>query len=221
MKTRILLADDHRIIRDGLRALIAANPGMEVVAEARTGREAIEMARRHAPDVIAMDLGMPDGNGLLATRTILGEMPHVRIVMLSAHSDRNYVEEALRLGARAYLLKDCAFQDFLRAVHAVTAGGQYLTKGLVHDRHVCGSVTENDTGCGLSALTARESEVLQLTVDGMTAKKIAKTLGIGIKTVQTHQYRIKHRLGLPTMADLIKFAIQHGVLIPGEEPLPR
>ena len=173
MSVKIILADDHKIVRDGLRSLLANQPGMNVIAEADNGRETVRLARDLAPDLVIMDIGMPDLNGIDATRQITTELPNVKVIALSMHSDRRFVVQMFRAGASGYLLKDCAFEELTRAVGAVLKNQTYLSPA------VAGSVMEDyihhlSTAANVefSVLSPREREVLQLLAEGKTPKKL-------------------------------------------------
>ncbi len=212
MNVKILLADDHKIVRDGLRALLANQPGMNVIAEADNGRETVRLARDLSPDLVIMDIGMPDLNGIDATRQITAELPDVKVIALSMHSDRRFVVQMFRAGALGYLLKDCAFEELTRAVGAVLKNQTYLSPA------VAGPVMEDyihhlskSTNTELSVLSPREREVLQLLAEGKTTKETAALLCVSIKTVETHRQQIMSKLDIHSMAELIKYAIREGL----------
>ena len=212
MSVRILLADDHRIMRQGLHALLDKEPDMEVVGEADNGRAAVEMARQLKPDVIVMDLTMPELNGIEATRQIVYEHESVRVLALSMHSDKRFVAGVLGAGAVGYLLKDCALEELVRAIHTVMAAKTYISPG------IAGVIVDDYTqhlpesgGCALMALTAREREVLQLISEGRSARDAALVLSLSIKTVETHRQQIMKRLGIRSVAELTKYAIREGL----------
>jgi two-component system response regulator NreC len=212
MTVRILLADDHKIVRDGLRALLEKQPGMTVVAEADNGRATVRLARELLPDLVIMDIGMPDLNGIDATRQILNELPSVKVIALSMHSDRRFVVQMFRAGASGYLLKDCAFEELARAVRAVLRNQTYLSPA------VAGPVVEDYVQhlatadvLEFSALSPREREVLQLLAEGKTTREIAVLLCVSIKTVETHRQQIMGKLNVRSVAELIKYAIREGL----------
>jgi two-component system, NarL family, response regulator NreC len=212
MSVRIILADDHKIVRDGLRALLANQPGMNVIAEADNGRETVRLARDLSPDLVIMDIGMPDLNGIDATRQITAELPEVKIIALSMHSDRRFVVQMFRAGASGYLLKDCAFEELTRAVGAVLKNQTYLSPA------VAGPVMEDyihhlSTVANLefSVLSPREREVLQLLAEGKTTKETAALLCVSVKTVETHRQQIMSKLNIHSIAELIKYAIREGL----------
>jgi two-component system, NarL family, response regulator NreC len=212
MPTRILLADDHRIMREGLRALLSGQPGISVVAEAENGRKAVQMARELTPDLVIMDVSMPDLNGIEATRQIAADNPDIRIIALSIHQDRRFVLQMFRAGASGYLLKDCAFEELTRAIRAVSDGQAYLSPGIAGV--VVGEFLRNLVAEGAQnapSLTAREREVLQLMAEGKTTKEIASRLSISVKTVETHRRLIMEKLHLNSVAELTKYAIREGL----------
>lgn len=212
MSIRIVLADDHKILRAGLRAMIVEQPDMEVVGEAENGRTAVNLTRALSPDVVIMDIGMPDLNGIEATRQIVAEVPSVKIIGLSMYSDRRYVAGLFGAGASGYLLKDIEFEELIEAIQAVVAGQVYVSSGVtgivIEDYVHRVSGTENG---GISALTPREREVLQLLVEGRSTKQIAYELGVSIKTVESHRHRVMEKLDLHNLADLTKYAIRAGL----------
>lgn len=212
MNIRILIADDHEIVREGLRNLISKQPGMEVVAEAEDGRMAVELARDLKPDVVIMDIAMPILNGIEASRQITGESPRTKIIALSMHSDRRFLANMLGAGASGYLLKNCAFKELITAIQSVLSNQTYLSPSIV-------SVVIDDYVQHLSSghvtpqpvLTTREREVLQLLAEGKPTKEIASCLNVSVTTIDTHRKNIMEKLGYHTMADLIKFAIREGI----------
>ena len=212
MSIRIVLADDHKILRAGLRAMIVEQPDMEVVGEAENGRLAVNLARTLSPDVVVMDIGMPDLNGIEATRQIVAEVPGVKIIGLSMYSDRRYVAGLFGAGASGYLLKDIEFEELIEAIQAVVAGQVYVSSGVtgVVIEDYVHRISGNEAG-GTSVLTPREREVLQLLVEGRSTKQIAYELEVSIKTVESHRYRVMEKLDLHNIADLTKYAIRAGL----------
>lgn len=212
-KTRIMITDDHKIMREGLRAMFAGNDAMEVVAEAQTGREAVELALLHNPDIITMDIGLPDINGITATREILSQRPDIIVIALSMHADRHYVVEIIRAGAKAFLLKDCAFSELMVAVRATLEGRRYLSQavtGIVVDDVLCGDYP--GTASTLSRLTDREIAVLKMMVEGSTAKEIGERMNVAGTTIATHQQRLRKKLGISNIVELTKLAIREGLI---------
>lgn len=214
--TRVLLADDHKIVRDGLRAMLEAQPGLQVVGEAQDGREAVRMAAELRPDVAVMDIGMSGLNGIDATRRITTEVPGTRVIALSMHADRRFVSEMLAAGASGYLVKDGAFEELAAAIAAVVHGRVYLSErvaGVVvqdYVRRLAPGASEGAVS-PLSKLSLREREVLQLMAEGRSTKEIAAHLGLSVKTVETHRRQIMEKLGIFNLAGLIKFAIREGL----------
>jgi len=212
MSIRILLAEDHKIMREGLRSLLEKQPDMEVIAEAGDGREALRLVQETSPNIVVMDVVMPDLNGMEATRQIVGECPGVKVIALSMHSDNLFVTEMLKSGASGYLLKDCAFEELARAIRAVVGGKTYLSpaiSGVVIDDYLH-RLSKSDFSDS-EVLTDREREVLQLLAEGKSTKQIALKLHISVKTVETHRRQIMNKLDIHTVAELTKYAIRKGL----------
>lgn len=210
--TRIVLADDHEMVRAGLRTLLEKHPGIQVVGEAADGRELLELVRNLAPEIVITDITMPAMNGVEATRRLLETAPHAKVIALSMHSERPFVTAMLRAGASAYLLKNSAASELLLAIAAVQRGETYLSPkiaGTVVEGHVRKPVGANASV--FAALTPREREVLQLLSEGQTSKEIAAALHISVKTVETHRSQIMGKLGIRTVAELTKYAIREGL----------
>ncbi len=212
MSIRILLADDHKIVRDGLRALLKNQSGMEVIAEAGDGRSTVQMVQELLPNVVIMDIAMPDMNGIEATRQITATAPNVKIVALSMHSDKRFVAEMLKAGASGYLLKDCAFEELDNAIRAVIANRIYLSPKLadiiIKDYTRLFPKTEFSV---FSILTFREREVLQLLAEGKTTKEISSSLNISAKTVETYRKQLMDKLDIHSIAELTKYAVREGL----------
>ncbi len=209
---KILIADDHAIVREGLRALLEKEPDMTVVAEATSGREAIQMARDFHPDVIIMDISMPDMNGIEATSQITKEMGDVRVLVLSMESDRRFVVEALKAGATGYVLKDSAFAELATAIRTVAAHETYLgprITALIIKEYFQRIPDEVPTS--YDALLPREREIVQLITDGKNTKEIAYQLNICVKTVENQRHSIMNKLNLYSVAELTKYAIRKGL----------
>jgi len=203
----ILIADDHAIVRQGLRALIEKEPGMEVIGEAENGEQAVDMARELSPDIIIMDMAMPLLNGIEATKYILRENSNIRVIALSMHSNSHIIRKALKAGAMAYLLKSCLFDDLSRALKAVIANEKYLSPQIQE------LVAE---GAPESAeehveLTPRERQTLQLLVEGKSVKDIGEHLGLSPKTVDATRRKMMKKLGVSNLADLVRYAIREGL----------
>lgn len=214
MEIRILLADDHKLFRDGLRTLLEKQAGVSVVGEAGDGLQCVQSCRDLKPDVILMDISMPQLNGIEATRRILQEMPKTRVIMLSMHSDRRFVIETLKTGAMGYLLKDSAFEELVSVLGAVMDGRIYLSREItdivVKDYVELAQSSDGDSTV-FSVLSAREREVLQLLAEGRTTKEIADKLHVSGKTIETHRKQIMQKLDLHSIAELTKYAIREGL----------
>jgi DNA-binding NarL/FixJ family response regulator len=197
---RILIADDHAIVRQGLKALLERE-GFNVVAEAADGREAIQFAVTHAPDLAVLDVVMPGVTGIQAARDICRDQPRIKVLLISMHADQRYVIEALRAGATGYLLKDHDILELKRAIMQVARGGTYLSQG------VALSVLKET-----QPLTTREQQVLRLIAEGNSTKEIAAVLGLSVKTAESHRARIMDKLQMRDTASLVRYAIRHGMI---------
>lgn len=209
---RILIADDHKIVRDGLRTLIDSEPGMEVTAEAEDGRTAAQLAEELSPDIVIMDIAMPDMNGIDATRQIVRVNRRIKVIALSMYSDRRFVSGMLEAGAAGYLLKDCAFEELVRAIRSVASDQIYLSPkiaGIVVSRYI-GKAPQSE-GSVFTNLTQREREVLQVLAEGMSTKEIAYHLNVSVKTVETHRRNIMEKLNIHSISELVKYAIREGL----------
>jgi DNA-binding NarL/FixJ family response regulator len=206
---RILLADDHSLVRQGFRAILATQPDMQIVGEAGNGREAVELAEQLKPDVVVMDVAMPELNGIEATRRLIETTPRIRVLALSMHKDSVYVREILRAGARGYLLKDSIDADLLAAVRAVARGEGWISPAVSdavlsdYRRHVTAP---------LDLLTSREREVLQLIAEGKTNKEIASDLKLSVYTIDAHRGRVMEKLNLHSTGELVRFALRSGLI---------
>jgi DNA-binding NarL/FixJ family response regulator len=219
---RILIADDHEVARHGIRALLENHPGWEVCAEAKDGREAVELASTVNPDLILLDIGMPNLNGLEAARQILAASSHIPILILTMHDADNVVREVLRAGARGFLLKSDAGRDLVAAVEALqlnrtfftTRVSQMVLEGYLdrdnpeirHDGH------EKAKDDSAAVLTSREREVIQLLAEGKTSKEVAVALHLSVKTAETHRTNLMRKLGLHSVADLTRYAVRNGIV---------
>lgn len=213
MSIRILLADDHKIVRDGLRTLIEKETGMEVIGEAENGRKALKIAQTIRPHIVIMDVTMPDMNGIEAARKIVTEIPGVKVIALSMHSDRRFVLGMLEAGASGYLMKDCAFDELAKAVRSVATGQTYLSPSIA-DVLVKGYLDKVNEKISVarSPLTEREREILQLLAEGQSSKEIAAHLGVSVKTVETHRRNMMQKLNMRSVAELTKYAIREGLI---------
>lgn len=211
MTLKILLADDHALFREGLRSLVEQEPDMKVTAQAGTGTEALSLAHEHHPDLILMDITMPDMNGIEATRRIVSEIPGSRILALSMETDRRFVVEVLKAGALGYLLKDCAFVELAKAIRTVAENETYLPYRITDllIREYLQRIPENDSATYVK-LTARERELLQLIADGKNMKELAYIQGVSLKTVENQRQIIMKKLDLYSIAQLTKYAVREG-----------
>ena len=206
---RVLLADDHAMVRKGFRLILEAQSDMEIAGEAGNGRDAVELAEKLHPDVVVMDVAMPELNGIEATRRLAASSPHTRVLALSMHKDSVYVREILRAGARGYLLKDSIDTDLISAVRAVAKGDGYISPGVSdavlsdYRRHVTDP---------LDLLTSREREVLQMIAESKTNKEIAVALNLSVYTVEAHRGKIMEKLNLHSTGELVRFAVRHGLV---------
>ncbi len=208
---RVVLAEDHTLVRKGIRAVLRQLAGVEVVAEAADGREAIELVRRHAPDVVVMDIAMRGLNGLDATARITREFPQARVLILSMHATEEYVAQALRAGATGYLMKGADVPEFELAIRSVARGETYLTPSV--SKHVVEEYLRRVGEPGdLDVLTPRQREILQLVAEGCSTKEIAKQLHLSVKTVEAHRGEIMSRLDIHDVAGLVRWAIRAGVV---------
>lgn len=209
---RVLLVDDHKMMRDGLRAMLSSHPGILVVGEAGDAPSALESVRSVHPDVVVMDVGLPQTNGIDATAQILEEHPEVRVIALSTYSDWRYVESMLRVGARGYVIKAAAGEELVRAVEAVMDGHSY-TSPEITTQLMAASLESRaaEPGSALALLAAREREVLHLLAEGRTSAGIGSALGISARTVEAHRRNIQRKLGLRTVAELTKYAVREGL----------
>ena len=210
---RILIADDHEVARQGIRALLESHPGWEVCAEAKDGREAVEGASKLKPDVLLLDIGMPNLNGLDATRQILAIMPDARILILTIHDSEQVVREVLAAGARGFLLKSDAGRDLMAAVEALQHRRTFFTQKVAQmmlDGYL--RPPEEAEAAGQCVLTPREREVIQLVAEGRTTKEIATALSLSVKTAETHRTNLMRKLNLHSVADLTLYAVRNGIV---------
>lgn len=214
MPTTMVLADDHVLFREGLKSLLSEIPDSQIVGEADTGREAVKLCLKLNPDLVLMDVAMPDLNGVEATRQIHLQSPETKIIALSMHSSRRFVMEMLRAGARGYLLKNCDFQELVAAVTTVRDNRPYLSPSIASIVLDNISTPSGHAISDRAGLTNREKEVVQLLVEGKKASEVANQLSVSVKTVQTHRRNIMAKLNMRSLAELTKFAIREGITSP-------
>ena len=209
---RVLLADDHTLVRAGIRALLNELPGVQVVAEAGDGREAVDLAKVHQPNLILMDISMKGLNGIEATAQLKREVPDVRVIILSMHASEEHVAQALRAGASGYMLKDAATQELALAVAAVMRGEAYLSP-LISKQVVDSYVQRRGADTGpLDMLTSRQRQILQLIAEGKSTKQIAHLLNLSVKTVETHRAQLMERLEIRDVPGLVRYAVRVGLV---------
>ncbi|GBF34766.1 DNA-binding response regulator [Desulfocucumis palustris] len=208
---RLILVDDHKIMRDGLRTLIERQKDVEIVAEAEDGITAVQLARELSPDFIIMDISLPNLNGVDATRKITSENPNIKVIALTMYSDKWSLKKMLRAGASGYLAKDCNYDELIQALHTVKANNYYLSSGIartVINEYIHLIKSSDYTG---SVLTARERQVLQLIAEGKTTVETASMLNLSKKTVEAHRSQIMNKLGLYNLPELVKYAVREGL----------
>jgi DNA-binding NarL/FixJ family response regulator len=213
-KTRIVLADDHPIVLDGLRNLIRAEPDFELVGEAASGLSALKIIREQHPDVAVLDISMPELNGIVLSRRLAGEMPGLRLLVLTLHEDRAYLNQALEAGVRGYVLKRSAVENLVQAIRAVLVGGLYIDPAIVGRVFESKQINKRLAARkGVApALTDREADVLKMAALGFTNKEIASRLDVGVKSIETYKARGLEKLGLKTRAELVRYASGQGWL---------
>lgn len=212
MTVKVIIADDHKIMRDGLKSMLEKQRDIEIIAEASDGLTTVELAIKLKPDVIIMDVAMPDMNGIEATRRIIEKSPNIKVIALSMHSDKQFIIEMLNAGASGYVLKDCAFHELINAIHSVTSNRSYLSPEIAdvmikEFKHVI----SKESLSAFSLLTPRERQVLQLIAEGKTTKEIAYTLKVSTKTIETYRRQIMDKLDIHTIAGLTKYAVREGL----------
>jgi DNA-binding NarL/FixJ family response regulator len=214
MKTRILLVDDHELVRRGIRSLLEAEDDFEVCAEAADGRQAIELVRELTPDVVVMDIGMPGLNGIDATRRIRKTDRRTEVLALSLHESEHFAREVLAAGARGYVFKSDAAHEVVQAVRSILRKKQYLTKRLAESAERLGLAEKKKSNASTgSRLTRREREVMQLVAEGHSSRSISEVLKISVKTTETHRARIMKKLELRSVADLVRYALREGIIV--------
>lgn len=213
MTIRVLLVDDHKIMRDGLRALLEKEKDFQIVAEASNGREAVEAARRLKPDVVVMDVVMPEVNGIDATIQIRKSCPQAKIIALTMHADKGYLTRMLRAGTTGYLLKDCAAEELVKALREITAGKRYISSEiatLLMDEYAEKAAQFKQVGD--VKLNPREVAFLRLLADGLSGREIAEQLEVSIKTIDRSRQQLMDKLQIYTVAELTRYAIRHGIV---------
>jgi len=215
MSIKVLIVDDHKIMREGLRSLLEKQPEVEVVAEVESAQAAMKLVEETVPDLAIIDVVMPGLNGIETTRRILNKVPNIKVIALSMYSDKRFVMEMLRAGASGYLLKDCAFEELEGAIKAVIENRTYITPRIV-DIIVKDYFSQVDkpTSSALAALTSRQYEVLQLLAEGKTTREIAKQMSLSVKTIESHRQQIINKLNIRSIAGLTKYAIREGLISP-------
>lgn len=203
---RVALVDDHELVRDGLRALLAAMPQLEVVGEAGSGAEALRLVEQIRPDLLLVDIGMKDMTGLQLTETLCRQYPGIQVLILSMYDHAEYVTSSIRAGARGYVLKDAGSREIVAAIDAIAAGGSYYSAELLQKMMASPAPADDDE------LTPREREVLRMLAQGLSNKAIARTFEISVRTVETHRLSIRRKLGVDTPAGLVKYALERGWL---------
>ena len=212
MDIKILLADDHKITRDGLKSLLESQSNMIVIGEAENGRQAVRLAVDLVPDVVVMDINMPELNGIEATRQIVAELPNTKIIALSMYSDKRYVVGMLKAGVSGYLLKNCAFDELVAAISAVVANQNYMSPKIADTvMKDYANILESSDASPVALLTAREREVLQLIAEGLKTKDIASRIHVSVKTVETHRQQVMRKLNAKSVAELTKIALREGI----------
>jgi DNA-binding NarL/FixJ family response regulator len=213
MPITVYLVDDHRILRDGLRMLLELQGDIRVVGEAEDGRKALDGILEARPDVVLMDITMPELNGIDATQNIMLKLPQIKVIILSVHSDTEHIHRALQAGAKGYLLKEAAGAEVVKAVHTVYNGERFISRK-ISDTIPLNRAGQRQEQSPLELLTVREREVLQLTVEGATSATIAEKLELSPKTVDTYRSRLMDKLGIQNLPELVRFAIKHGLTPP-------
>lgn len=211
MTIKVLIADDHQLFREGLVNLISSAPDIEVIGEAKDGLEATKKAKKLKPDLILIDIGMPNMNGIEATKSIKRDDPDIKIIAVSMHSDRQFVKGVLEAGADGYLLKNCTYRQLIDAVQSVVSGKKYLSDDIT-EMVIQGYLDPEEESENKNDLSERELEVLKLYAEGKSTREISERLFISVKTVGTHKQHIFEKLGIKSNADMIKYAIKEGLI---------
>jgi DNA-binding NarL/FixJ family response regulator len=208
----IILADDHIVLREGLKSLLSQQENFEVIGEADNGQDVVRLAKKLEPDIVILDISMPNMNGIQATEHIIAEVPDTKVLALSMHSDHQFVVKMLKAGASGYMLKDCAYEELISAVRDITAGKFYLSKditGVVINNYI--NMIQDDDAVRVPALTSRERETLQLIAEGNSTVETANLLNVSAKTIETHRKNIMDKLDIHNIAELTKYAVREGL----------
>lgn len=212
MTIKIILADDHNVLREGLKSLLNQQQDFEVIGEADNGRDAVRLTKKLEPDIVVLDIGMPNMNGIQATQHIVAEVPDTKVLALSMHSDHQFVVKMLQAGASGYMLKDCAYEELISAVRDITAGKFYLSKdvtGVVINNYI--NMIQAVDAVSHPTLTSRERETLQLIAEGKSTAETANLLNVSPKTIETHRKNMMDKLDIHNIADLTKYAVREGI----------
>jgi two-component system response regulator NreC len=210
--TKVLIADDHAVVRAGLRALIKSEPSLELVGEASGGHETIELVNQHKPDILVLDISMPDLDGIAVTKTITSELPDVRILILTLHEDKALLRETLKLGAAGYILKRAAETELITAIQVVMRGDMYVDPSLVHTLIEAPEKSDNSIPHTHESLTPRELEVLRLIALGYTNRQIGEELSISVRTAEGHRANLSDKLGISSRVELVRYALELGLI---------
>jgi DNA-binding NarL/FixJ family response regulator len=216
MPIRILIADDHGVLRAGLRALLNAEPGLEVVGEAGDGDEALSLTRTVQPDIVLMDINMPGCGGIEATRQLKQLQPDVQVLILTVHEDEGLFQEAIRAGAAGYIIKRAVESELVNAIRAVSRGDLYVHPAMTRALFASTTLAPADNQAALETLTAREVEVLRLLAEGHTNRQIADLLTLSVRTVESHRAHLMDKLDLHSRVELVRYATKHGLFKPGD-----
>lgn len=212
MKTKVLIADDHAVVRAGLRALITSEPSLELVGEATGGYETIELVTKTKPDILVLDISMPDLDGIAVTKKIVSEKPDVQILILTIHEDKALLREALKLGASGYILKRAAETELISAIQIVMRGDMYIDPSMVHTLLEGKEKSTNSVTDALEPLTPRETEVLRLIALGYTNRQVGEELNISVRTVEGHRANLSDKLGASSRVELVRYALELGLI---------
>jgi DNA-binding NarL/FixJ family response regulator len=212
MSIRIIIADDHRLFREGLVNLLSESKDIEIIAQAENGKDVLEKAKELNPNIVIMDIGMPIINGVEATRQLFKELPDIKVIALSMHSDKQYIKGMLEAGASGYLFKNCAYDELIEAIQTVNSGKKYLSEMITEIMIQDYLGKEENNPESDAELTERESEILKLIAEGVPTSRISELLFVSVKTIGTHKQHLLDKLNLKTSTDLVKYAIRKGIV---------